>query len=75
MKDLQDFFDNPGLSHIGEQIVRYFDVDDLWNLRQVSKHWKTVADLHLKRQKAYYDSMLDVQVLYPFNWRNLFWKT
>ena len=40
MKDLKDFFDTPGLLHIGEQIVKYFGVNDFWNLRQVNKYWK-----------------------------------
>ena len=74
MKDLEDFFDNNGLSHIGKQIVSYFGVDDLWNLRQVNKYWKNVADIELKKLKAYYDSLLFVQVFGPFNSKNFFWK-
>ena len=58
MKDLEDFFDNPGLSHIGEQIVKYFGVNDFWNLRQVNKYWKNVADIGLKKIKARYESSL-----------------
>ena len=76
MKDLEDFFENPGLSHIGEQIVTYFGVDDLWNLRQVNKFWKNVADIGLKKLRAHYRSSF-ITWMYPFNWRGKgfqFWK-
>ena len=69
MKDLKDFFDTPGLLHIGEQIVKYFGVNDFWNLRQVNKYWKNVADNGLKKIKARYESSLLGQIMRPFNWR------
>ena len=78
MKDLEDFFENPGFSHIGEQIVTYLGVDDLWNLRQVNKYWKNVADIGLKKLRAHYNAYnMFIRYWYPFNWRGKgfeFWK-
>ena len=78
-EDLEDFFDTPGLSHIGEQIIGYLGFDDLWNLRQVNKNWKNVADIELKKLKAHYDSLFTWDgwsILPALNWHSSFdfWK-
>ena len=44
MEDWEKLFDNAELSHIGEQIVNYLGVDDLWSLRQVNKKLKNIAE-------------------------------
>ena len=79
MKDLEDFFDTPGLSHIGEQIIGYLGFNELWNLRQVNKYWKNVADLGLTKLKAHYDSLYTWhgRAIFPaLNWHSsfVFWK-
>ena len=53
MDSVEQFIDNPGLSHIGKQILSFLEVDDLWILRQVSKKWKIMADADLKKLKDY----------------------
>ena len=44
MEDWEKLFYNAELSHIGEQIVNYLGVDDLWSLRQVNKKLKNIAE-------------------------------
>ena len=73
-EDWEKFFDNPELSHIGDQIISYFGVDDLWSLRQVNKKLKTKAEAELIKLKDRIDE--HVQNFPPLSWQGNteFWK-
>ena len=54
MENFEKFFNNRGLSHIGQQILSYLELDDLWSCRRVAKSWKTLADVELQKLKDHY---------------------
>ena len=44
MDQLEYFFTNPGLNHIGKQILTSLDHQSLLSCQKVSKSWKSLAD-------------------------------
>ena len=44
MDQLEYFFTNPGLNHIGKQILSSLDHQSLLSCQKVSKSWKSLAD-------------------------------
>ena len=73
-EDWEKFFDDLGLSHIGDQIISYFGVDDLWSLRQVNRKLKTKAEAELIKLKDRIDEHW--QLFPPLSWHGntAFWK-
>ena len=68
---MEQFFENPGLQHIGETIFQQLDINSLVQCRRVKKSWKETLDnprfwLKLCTQKA-----LKVQPKFYNAWKEL----
>ena len=73
---MEKFFENPGLSHIGEKILKNLPFEDKVTCRLVQKYWKNILDKSaskvelndlLQKLKKLYEELVIVSRLKPWS--------